>query len=181
MRRYVLLAMAVLLVAGTVAAHQIVDIRMSVTAPPFVAARQSFSYQVIADNRANDSALGVVVTSTLPSSVGFVKVSGAGWSCSESKRVVTCSAEQVAAGPNLITIDVSAPAASGPLVASVKVESLGSVDPNTANDTARATTTVYDPAACTAANPLIVQPDDPVAQPARLSWTAVPNATSYAV
>jgi uncharacterized repeat protein (TIGR01451 family) len=170
-----------MLVAGTVAAHQIVDLKMSLTAPAFVAARQPFSYQVVADNRANDSALGVVITSTLPSSVGFVKVSGAGWSCSESKRVVTCSAEQVAAGPNLISIDVTAPSASGSLVASVKVESLGSVDPNTANDTATATTTVYDPAACPTPKLLLVQPDDPVASPAHLSWTAVPNATSYAV
>jgi sugar lactone lactonase YvrE len=175
-----ILAAVMMLMAGTAAAHLIVDIRMSVTAPAFIAARQPFSYQIIADDRANDSALGVVVTSTLPSSVGFVKASGAGWSCSEAKRVVTCSAEQVAAGPNLITIDVIAPSVSGPIVSSVKVESLGSIDPNAANDTATSTTTVYDPAACTAPNPLIVQPDDPVPSPVHLSWTAVPNATAYA-
>jgi len=177
-------AAAMTLIAGTAAAHLIVDIRMSVTAPAFVAARQPFSYQIIADDRANDAALGVVVTSTLPSAVGFVKASGSGWSCSESKRVVTCSAEQVAPGPNLITIDVIAPAASGPIVNSVTVESLGSVDPNAANDTAAATTTVYDPTVCTAPNPLILQPDDQaasVSSPVRLSWTAVPNATAYAV
>src|SRR4051812_5244909 len=181
MRRRALLATATMFLAGTAAAHQIVDIKMSVTAPPFVAARQPFFYQVVADNRANDSALGVVVTSTLPSSIGFVKASGAGWSCSESKRVVTCSAEQVAAGPNLITIDVTAPSASGSLTASVKVESLGSVDPNTANDNATVTTTIYDPAACPTPKLILIQPDDPVASPAHLSWTAVPNATSYAV
>lgn len=170
-----------MLVAGTAAAHLVVDIKMSVTAPAFAGVRQPFSYQIIADDRANDSALGVVVTSTLPSSVGFVKASGTGWSCSESKRVVTCSAEQVAAGPNLITIDVTAPSAPGPITASVKVESLGSVDPNAANDNATAATTVYDPAACPTPKLLLVQPDDPVASPAHLSWTAVPNATSYSV
>src|SRR6476659_4315970 len=112
MRRRVLLTTAMMLIAGTAAAHLVVDVKMSVTAPAFAAARQPFSVLVVAGDLANDSALGVVVTSTLPSSVGFVKASGAGWSCSESKRVVTCSAEQIAAGPNLITIDAIAPTAS---------------------------------------------------------------------
>ncbi len=170
-----------MLVAGTAAAHMVVDIKMSVAAPAFVATRQPFSYLVIADNLANDSALDVVVTSTLPASVGFVKASGSGWFCSESERVVTCSAEQVAAGPNLITIDVIAPGASGPIVNSVTVESLESEDLNASNDHATATTTIYDPAACPTPKLFLVQADDPVASPAHLSWTAVPNATSYAV
>src|SRR3954452_25181238 len=135
-RRRTLLATTVMLLAGTAAAHQIVDIKMSIAAPAFVAAAQPFSYQVTADNLANDSAEGVVVTIVLPSSVGFVSASGAGWSCSESKRVVICSAEEVAAGPNLITLDVIAPSASGPITASVQVESLETEDLNAANDNA---------------------------------------------
>jgi len=179
--RRALLATAVIFLAGTASAHQIVDIKMSVSAPAFVAARQPFSYQVVADNLANDSAEGVVVTSTLPSSVAFVKTTANGWSCSESKLVVICTAEEVPAGPNLITIDVTAPSASGPITASVNVESLETEDLNAANDNATATTTIYDPAACPTPKLLLTQPDDPVASPAHLSWTAVPNATSYAI
>jgi len=179
--RRALLATAVMFLAGTAGAHEIADIKMSISAPAFVAARQPFSYRIIADNVANDSALDVVVTTTLPSSLGFTKASGDGWSCAESNRVVTCSAEEVGSGPSLITIDVTAPSESGLITASVTVESLGSLDPNAANDHATATTTIYDPARCPTPKLLLVQPDDPVASPAHLSWTSVPNATSYAI
>jgi sugar lactone lactonase YvrE len=179
-----LLAVAMSFVAGVAAAHQIVDMKMTVTAPAFVAARAPFTYRVIADNLANDFGLGIVVTATLPASVTFVRASGTGWTCGESKLKVTCAGEQVAAGPNVITIDVTAPAVSGPIVSSVAVESLGSLDPNTANDSAIATTTVYDAAACPTQTLVIGEPADaggPIASPAHLSWTPVPNARSYSV
>jgi uncharacterized repeat protein (TIGR01451 family) len=172
-------AIAIGMIANTAAAHLIVDIKMSVNAPAFVAARQTLTYQVIADDLANDSAYGVVVTDTLPSSVAFVRASGTGWNCSESKLKVTCSAEQIAAGPNTITIDVTAPAASGPITNSASVTSLGSFDPNPANDNASATTTVYDPAACPASNLELLGATG--TSPVHLSWSAVPNAKSYAV
>lgn len=120
-----LFALAMTLIAGTAAAHQIVDIKVSVTAPAFVAAGQQFTYQIVADDLANDEAAGVVVTSTLPSSVAYVKASGTGWSCSESRLTVTCTAEEIPVGPNIITIDVTASAASGPLVDSVAVYTIG--------------------------------------------------------
>jgi len=176
-----LIPVVLMLIAGSAAAHQVVDIKMSINAPAFIAARQRLTYQIVADDLANDSALGVIVTTTLPPSVGFVKASGTGWSCSESKLKVTCSAEQIAAGPNIISIDVNAPAASGPIVTSVSVESIGSIDPNTTNDTATSTTTVYDPAACPAQTLSIEELTGPISSPARLSWTAVPNAKSYSV
>jgi uncharacterized repeat protein (TIGR01451 family) len=177
--RLTFVAVAIGMIANTAAAHLLVDIRMSVNAPAFVAARQKLTYQIVADDLANDSAFGVVVTDTLPSSVAFVKASGTGWNCSESKLKVTCSAEQIAAGPNTITIDVTAPAASGPITNSVTVTSLGSFDPNSANDNASATTTVYDPAACAASNLQLLGATG--TNPVHLSWSAVPNAKSYAV
>ncbi len=179
-----LFAMAMMFGAGAASAHMIVDIKMSVTAPAFVPTGGRFTYQVVADDLANDSAIGVIVTSTLPSSVVFVKASGTGWNCSEANSVVTCSAESVGPGPNIITIDVNAPATTGPIVNSVTVTSEESEDLNPENDNASATTTVYDPAACPVPKLLIVQPDGtggPVASPARLSWTTVPSAKAYAV
>jgi uncharacterized repeat protein (TIGR01451 family) len=152
---------------------------MSVAAPAFVASRQAFQYTVVADDLANDSALGVVVTATLPSSVSFTKASAAGWSCSESKRVVTCSAESIGPGRNVITIDVIAPAVAGAITASVSVLSLGTVDSVTSNDTASVTTTIYDPAACPASSIQLLEPVSGTVT--RLAWTPVPNAKSYAV
>jgi uncharacterized repeat protein (TIGR01451 family) len=177
--RLSLVAITIGMIAQTAAAHLLVDIKMSVNAPAFVATRQKLTYQVIADDLANDSAFGVVVTDTLPSSVTFVKASGTGWNCSESKLKVTCSAEQIAAGPNTITIDVTAPAASGPITNSVTVTSLGSFDPNSANDNASVTTTVYDPAACAASSLQLLGATG--TNPVHLSWSAVPNAKSYVV
>jgi conserved repeat domain len=179
-----LLALAIPLITGAAAAHQVADVKVSVAAPPFVAARQPFTYQIVADDLANDTAEGVVVTSTLPPSVAFVKASGAGWICSESKLTVTCSAEEIDTGPNVITIDVTAPAASGPIANSVIVESLGSLDLNATNDAATTITTVYEPAACPVTSMQIGQPSDittPVASLVRFSWTAVPNARAYSV
>jgi sugar lactone lactonase YvrE len=174
--RALLTALAILLVAGEAGAHLIVDVKMSVAAPAYVAARQRFSYQVTADDLANDAAFGVVVTTTLPSSVTFVRASGSGWNCAESKLKVTCGAEQLAAGPNVITIEVNAPAASGAITGNVSVTSVGSTDPNAGNDMAAATTTVYDSANCPASTLQILQGSEP-----RLAWTPVPNAASYAV
>jgi sugar lactone lactonase YvrE len=174
-----LLAAIMALVAGDAAAHQLVDIAMSIQAPQFVATRQPFSYRVIADNRANDSAFGAVVATTLPPGVTFGKASGTGWSCSESKLKVTCSAEEVHSGVNVITIDVTAPAARATLTASTTVTTLGSFDPTPSNDTASATITFYDAAACSSSSLQLL----PVTStdPAQLAWTAVPNAQSYAL
>jgi len=178
-----LAVLAFVFVAQTAAAHMIVDVKMSIVAPSFAPSRQRLTYQVIADNRANDNAFGVVVTDVLPSTAAFVKAAGSGWSCSQAKGTVTCSAEQMPPGENVITIDVTAPSATGPITNSASVESLGSIDPITSNDKASATTTVYDAASCSAATLQITQPaeNSTSTSPARLTWTAVPNAKSYAI
>jgi sugar lactone lactonase YvrE len=176
--------MVMMLIAGAAAAHQVADVKVSIAAPAFVPARQQFTYQIVADDLTNDTAEEVVVTSTLPPSVAFVKAAGAGWICSESHLTVTCSAEEIDTGPNVITIDVTAPAAPGPIAISVVVESVESLDPNTVNDAATAITTVYEPASCPAINLQITQPGaiaGSVASPVRLSWTAVPNTRTYSV
>jgi sugar lactone lactonase YvrE len=179
-----LVSLAMILIAEAAAAHQVADVKMSVAAPAFVAARQQFTYLIVADDLTNDTAEGVVVTATLPPSVAFVRAFGTGWICNESKLTVTCSADEIDSGPNVIAIDVTAPALPGPIMMLVIVQSTESVDPNAANDTATAITTVYEPAACPAINLQITQPDDmsgPLASPVRLAWTAVPNARRYLV
>jgi len=168
------------LMARVASAHLVVDMRLSIYAPAFVASGQRISYQIGADNLANDQAFGVIVTDTLPPSVAFVKVSGVGWNCSESKLKVTCSAEALDPGRRLITIEVTAPAALGAITNTASIETLGSTDPNPANDQATAKTTIYDAAAC---GPAIqaLGPSGTVSSPVRLSWTAVPNAQRYDV
>src|SRR5205823_15114069 len=88
------------LFASPALAHSIVDVAMRIEAPAFVAAQQTFSYRVIADDLANDAGFGIVVTDTLPPNVTFVDAGGSGWNCSQSKLTVSCSAEQINPGPN---------------------------------------------------------------------------------
>lgn len=179
--RSTITALAIALCAQTASAHLVVDMKMSLNAPAFKPTGQRITYQVVADNLANDQAFGAVVTDTLPSSVTFVKASGTGWNCSESKLKVTCSAETLNPGPNFINIEVTAPAATGPITNSVSIETLGSADPNTTNDRATATTTIYDATACGSPAFQTLEPISTPGSTTRLSWTAVPNAQSYAI
>jgi sugar lactone lactonase YvrE len=182
--RSIVFAFLIALVAASASAHLVVDVKLSVTAPAFVPIRQPFSYRIVADVLANDEAVDVVVTTTLPASVGYVGASGEGWSCGELSHVVTCSSEEIEAGPNILTLDVTAPSTPGPIVTNVSIASLGSVDLNARNDSDSASSFAYDPAVCPAASIQILQPADGaslLASPARLSWTAVPNARAYEV
>jgi DNA-binding beta-propeller fold protein YncE len=172
------------LVATAASAHSIVDIAMSFDAPKFVAAQQSFTYRVIADDQNNDNGSGIVVTIVLPPSVKFSGVSsGNVFRCTESKLTLTCSAEIIPPGPNPISISVIAPAAAGSIHATAHTVSLGSLDLNGNNDNASADIVIYDPAACHAMTPLILGPSDETPQPAvvPLAWSSVDGAQSYII
>jgi len=173
----------VFLAASPALAHSIVDVAMRIEAPAFVAAQQTFTYRVIADDLANDAGFGIVVTDTLPPNVTFVDASGSGWNCSRSAQTVNCSAEQINPGPNAITIRVTAPRAPAALTNKVKVTSIGTFDPTTTNDTAQHVAVVYDPSQCAAAAPQLNAPAEGVsfAGPAHLAWTPVAGATRYAI
>ncbi|HKO59421.1 MAG TPA: hypothetical protein VJ276_26370 [Thermoanaerobaculia bacterium] len=181
MRRRLLCAL--LFCAPALFAHNLVDVAMRVEAPAFAAAQQTFTWRVIADDLANDNASGVVVTDTLPSNATFLDASGPGFNCSRSGQTVTCSAEQLTPGPHAITIRVTAPRAPATITNKVKVQSIGSFDGITSNDTATHTATVYDPAQCSSTPPQLLGPAEGgrVAGAAPLSWTAVTGATHYAV
>jgi uncharacterized repeat protein (TIGR01451 family) len=178
------IAVVLALVATAAQAHLIVDLKMSVRAPAFVAKGQPFTYDVVADDLANDNALGLVVTDTLPSTVSFVSVAAPGWNCNASKGVVTCSAEQLTPGEHVISIRVTAPSQPGAIANKVHVASLGSFDPNAANDDATGNVRIYDPARCTAAAPALLSPADNAvldAQPAHFAWTASADGALYVV
>ncbi len=182
MKRLLMVAFA--LGAATAQAHLVVDIRMSITAPQFVAAQRNFTYRVVADDLNFDNAFGVIVTTTLPAAVKFSSLSASiPWRCSESRLTVTCSAEQLGPGPNPIDITVVAPNSAGRLTATTSVSTLGSLDPNPRNDQDSNALTVYDPLNCRAEPPLISGPDDESSQPAivPLAWSAVPGAQSYTI
>ena len=165
-------------------AHILVDMKMTVRASPFVPVGQAFTYDVVADNLANDNAVGLVVTDTLAAGVTFVGVTAPGWNCAASKGTVTCSAEQLTPGEHVIALRVTAPTQPSTILNKATVTSLGSFDPQSNNDDATASVTVYDPARCTAAAPALLAPaedatiDDPVVH---FAWTPVAGAARYVV
>jgi uncharacterized repeat protein (TIGR01451 family) len=178
------LAVAALLVSTAAHAHLLVDMKVSVRAPAFVAAGQPFTYEVVADDLANDAAFGVVVTNTLPAGVTFAGTTAPGWNCNASKSIVTCSAEQLAPGEHIIAIRVSAPSQRGTLVNKAHITSIGSTDLQPNNDDATHNATVYDPARCTAAAPLLLSPaDDAIVDSAvvHFAWTPSADGARYAV
>jgi len=171
------LAVAALLVSTSAQAHLLVDMKVSVRAPAFVAAGQPFTYEVVADDLANDNAFGVVVTNTLPSGVTFVSTTAPGWNCIRSQSTVTCSAETLTPGEHVIAIRVNAPSQRGTLVNRVHVDSLGSLDVTKNNDDATNSAVVYEPARCTAPVPALVSPaEDAIVDSAAVNFAWTPSA-----
>jgi uncharacterized repeat protein (TIGR01451 family) len=178
------LAIVCVLFAASARAHLIVDLKVSVRAPAFVAAGQPFTYEVVVDDLANDNAVGIVMTNTLPSGVTYSGTIAAGWNCSASKLGITCSAEDLTPGEHVIAIRVTAPSQRGSLSNTAHVTSLGSSDPERNNNDATLETIVYDPARCTAASPALLAPAENATVDAALThfaWSPVPGATRYVV
>lgn len=117
------------------------DIALSLDATPNpVNAGTNLTYTInVTNNGPTDTGL-VTVTHTLPSGVSFVGASGAGWTCSQTNGIVTCSAPNLPTGVAPSISVVVTPTAGGSLVASADIISAAS-DSNTANNTSTTTTT----------------------------------------
>src|SRR5262249_50930017 len=115
------------------------DLSITKTGPATVGAGQSFTYTLAVQNGGPSDATGVAVTDTLPTGVTFVSASTG---CTNGSGTVTCTVGALASGANATeTIVVTAPNNGGAITNTATVAGqLG--DPNTANNTATATTTV---------------------------------------
>jgi uncharacterized repeat protein (TIGR01451 family) len=153
------------------AAHPVVDLSIAIEAPPFAARSGAITYLVHVTDLAYDPATGIVVTDTLPPGAKFTTASGSGWTCSESKGTITCSAEILYPGVSTISIAASAPPQTGTAANKASLISLGTFDFNQRNDTASIDTLIYDTGACKASAPIITG----------TQWTASGGATKYLV
>jgi uncharacterized repeat protein (TIGR01451 family) len=169
--RRVLFPAAVLIFPMLVAAHPVVDLAVSMSAPQFAAEGASITYIVRVSDLAYDTATGILLTDTLPAGARFTSASGSGWNCSESKGVVTCAAETLTPGISKVTINAIAPSRTGMATNKAALTSLATIDPNPENDTSSVDTIVYAAAACKANAPIITG----------TQWTAVDSATRYRV
>src|SRR5262249_38615838 len=115
------------------------DLSITKTAPTSVTTGQQFTYTLSVSNGGPNDAIGVTVTDTLPTGVTFVSASSG---CTNASGTVTCAVGNLAKGANApATIVVTAPSTAGTITNTAAVAGQPT-DPNTANNTASAMTTV---------------------------------------
>ena|GEM_PF-4555026 len=174
-----IVAIALMLTAAShsASAHGFHDIGIEMSAPAYVTVDETFTYVLSVRNGGlGDPAYGIVVTQDLPSQVTFVSATSGPFQCSLSKKRLTCAAEEIPFAVTTIEVKVTAPSLPASLVSSVTVDSVGTTDTSASNNTHSATTTAFDPIACTAATPQLVRPalNARVSSPVTFEWTAGP-------
>jgi uncharacterized repeat protein (TIGR01451 family) len=118
------------------------DMSITKTAPTTVNTSSPMVYTIVATNNGPSPATGVTVTDTLPSGVTFVSATSSQGSCTNSAGTVTCTVGNLASGASAtISINATSPSHTGTITNTAKV-SATQPDPNTANNTASATTQV---------------------------------------
>ncbi len=140
--------------------------------PDPVVAGGVLTYTLSVTNNGPSTATGITVTDTLPSGVSYVSYSGAGWSCTHSAGVVTCTRASLGAGPApSIMITTAAPSGTGSITNNATVAS-GVSDPVAGNNNTNQTTTVNPPSGANA-DLLVTQADspDPVYAGTTLTYT----------
>ncbi|MCC7201160.1 MAG: DUF11 domain-containing protein [Nitrospirae bacterium] len=109
--------------------------------PDPVYAGAALTYTLNVTNNGPDTATGVVVTDSLPSGAAFVSAGGTGWTCNNVSGVVNCNLSSISTGPApAISIILTVPAVSS--LTNTAIVSSNDGDPNMANNSSTATTTV---------------------------------------
>ncbi|MBI3484482.1 MAG: DUF11 domain-containing protein, partial [Acidobacteria bacterium] len=109
--------------------------------PDPVPVSTNLTYTIVVANNGPSQATGVTMTDTLPAGVTFVSSTPSAGTCSGA-ATVTCNLGAINNGANVtVTIVVTAPAAVGSLSNTASATS-AVTDPNAANNSATATTTV---------------------------------------
>ena len=118
-----------------------VDLALSKTdSPDPVIVGNNLTYTINVSNNGPSNATGVIITDTLPAGVTFVSANSSQGSCSGT-TTVTCNLGTLNNAANASATIIVKPTAAGPLNNSASVSAV-ETDPNTANNSATATTTV---------------------------------------
>ena len=121
------------------------DLTIYQSAPYDVATGADFSYLIELSNGGPATATGVTVTDTLPSGVTFGSAAPTQGTCGVSGGVVTCDLGSVSTDTfPTVTLNVTAPSTTGDITNSATAQG-AEFDPNTADNAADWTTTVFEP------------------------------------
>ena len=121
-----------------------VDISVTKTdSPDPVHVGQNLTYTITVTNGGPATATGVTMSDTLPKNAGFGSVTASQGACTikPEKRLVTCSLGSVAGGAKATVTIVVKPTSKG-TITNTATASAGQSDPNAANNSATAVTTV---------------------------------------
>jgi uncharacterized repeat protein (TIGR01451 family) len=163
--------------------HSSADLRITKTdLPDPVVLGNDLTYTITVTNSGPDAATGVTMTDPLPASMNFVSVTSASGSCSESSGAVNCDLGTLAPGTAAtitikVTPTVTTPSAADAISNTATVTGDAFVvDPKITNNSASASTRVYDP---TWADVSVTKTDsaDPVVLGNNLTYTV--TATNH--
>ena len=155
----------------TVSGPAVADLSIGKTdSPDPVTAGSTLIYTVTVTNSGGATATGVTMTDTLPASVTIDSVTFTQGSCSESGSTVTCNIGSLANGATSTVTIVVTPTVAG-TITNTATTTGSTLDPNGANNSATATTTVD--AIVQEADLAVVKSDspDPVAVGSNLAYT----------
>jgi uncharacterized repeat protein (TIGR01451 family) len=148
------------------------DISVSKTdSPDPVTVGNNLTYTITVSNNGPETATGVILTDTLPSSVTYVSATSTLGSCSESGNTVTCNIGTLSNGASATVTIVVTPITAGTITNNATV-TCNETDSNPSNNTATATTTVNtSPTGCSSWAEVISKYDSYVAGQA--NWNDV--------
>jgi uncharacterized repeat protein (TIGR01451 family) len=129
--------------SATTTVNDVADLSITLTdAPDPVHVGQSLVYTIVVTNGGPAGATGVAVTQSLPKNTGNASVTTTQGTCTVRKQAVTCSLGSVGVGGS-VTIKVTVkPTKKGTFTSTASVTAASPADPNTANNSATATTKV---------------------------------------
>lgn len=173
------LLVASLFVSAPAHAHANMDFGARLSVPPFLRAGVTERIEAYADVLAFDPGSGVTLTVETDAGTFTNASMGSQWNCTREAKRIRCNANEAAAGPHTLLVDVTTPA-SGTMNLSVSVTSIFGGDPLPENNVQHRTARVYAPAACGAQAPAPVSATTTEGM-TTLRWTAVDGAASYDV
>ena len=105
---------------------------------------QPLTYTIVVRNDGPYAAVGVTLTDDLPKNAGYGTPTTTQGTCTikPAKRLVTCNLGNIASGASVTVTIVIKPTSKGTITNTVSVSASSPPDPNLANNTAIATTTV---------------------------------------
>ncbi len=160
------------------------DLSITKSAPASVQAGSQFTYTIGVVNNGPALSQNASIVDLLPAGLTVVSFTDGIWTCSSLPGEFKCSGNVPAGSSSTISLLVLAPSQAGTITNTALVNGNVTPDPNSANNSASATTVITLPSPVCATTPAsLLSPANgaTVSAPVTFEWSAVANAVSYDV